>query len=233
MDRVKRSAYHSDFVDYIPTLAEDFNIMITKILRHGVLNFTLLSLSLGFTLPAHSEDTAEISPTTPKKESSMVHMQTNQGLIVIELDAEKAPLSTKNFTQYVEDGFYDGLIFHRVINNFMIQGGGYDKDYKEAKTRAPIQNEAKNGLKNDKYTIAMARTSDPHSGTAQFFINVGNNGFLDYPGQDGWGYAVFGKVVEGKEVVDKIKDISTGSGGIFPTDVPQTMVIIEKATVVK
>jgi cyclophilin family peptidyl-prolyl cis-trans isomerase len=205
--------------------------MIAKILRHGVLSFALLSLC--FALPAYSEDAENAQSTTPKKESSMVHLQTNQGLIVIELDAEKAPLSTKNFLQYVEDGFYDGLIFHRVINNFMIQGGGYDKDYKEAKTRDPIQNEAKNGLKNDKYTIAMARTNAPHSATAQFFINVGNNSFLDYPGQDGWGYAVFGKVVEGMDIVDKIKDIPTGSGGIFPTDVPKTMVIIEKATVVK
>ena len=205
--------------------------MIAKMLRHGLLSFALVGLC--FTLPAYSADKAETQPTTPKKESSMVHMQTNQGLIVIELDTEKAPLSSANFLQYVEDGFYDGLIFHRVISNFMIQGGGYDKDYKETTTRASIKNEAKNGLKNVEYSIAMARTGDPHSATAQFFINVGDNSFLDYPGQDGWGYAVFGKVVEGIDVVDKIKNIPTGSGGMFPTDVPQTMVIIEKATVVK
>ncbi len=205
--------------------------MIAKILRHGLLSFTL---SLCFTLPAYSADkAASPTPTTSKKESSMVHMQTNQGLIVIELDTEKAPVSSKNFSQYVEDGFYDGKIFHRVIGNFMIQGGGYDKDYKEAETRAPIENEAKNGLKNAEYSIAMARTNMPHSASSQFFINVSDNGFLDYPGQDGWGYAVFGKVVEGKDVVEKIKNIPTGSGGIFPTDVPQTMVVIEKATIVE
>jgi len=200
-------------------------------LKKLILSFALLGLC--FTLPAYSAEKTDKPASTPKKESSMVHMQTNQGLIVIELNDEKAPISSQNFLQYVKDGFYDGLIFHRVISNFMIQGGGYDKTYKETTTRAPIENEAKNGLKNEEYSIAMARTGAPHSATAQFFINVGNNGFLDYPGQDGWGYAVFGKVVQGMDVVDKIKAIPTGSGGMFPTDVPQTPVIIEKATIVE
>ncbi|MDM8547325.1 peptidylprolyl isomerase [Candidatus Venteria ishoeyi] len=160
----------------------------------------------------------------------MINMQTNMGTMVLELDADKAPETVKNFKQYVEDGFFDGTIFHRVIGNFMIQGGGFDEKYQQKETRAPIQNEAKNGLKNDRGTIAMARTGDPHSGTAQFFINVKDNDFLNYPGQDGWGYAVFGKVVEGLDVMDKIKSVATGSGGPFPTDVPQDMVIIEKVT---
>lgn len=166
------------------------------------------------------------------KEAKLVKMHTNLGTITIELDEEKAPKSVANFLEYVKSGFYEGTIFHRVIGNFMIQGGGFDKNYQQKSTRPPIQNEAKNGLKNVKYSIAMARTSQPHSASAQFFINVKDNAFLDYPGQDGWGYAVFGKVVEGMDVVDKIKGVKTGSGGMFPSDVPQEMVIIEKVTVV-
>ena len=156
---------------------------------------------------------------------------TNHGNFKVELDAEKAPKTVENFLAYVNSGHYNGTIFHRVINGFMIQGGGFDKDMREKPTKAPIQNEAKNGLKNEAYTIAMARTSDPHSASAQFFINVKNNGFLDYPGQDGWGYAVFGKVTEGTDVVDKIKAVKTTRSGMF-ADVPVEDVVVEKAEVV-
>ncbi|MFC3338587.1 peptidylprolyl isomerase [Paracandidimonas soli] len=162
--------------------------------------------------------------------SQRVTLQTNHGNILIELDAEKAPKTVENFLAYVNEGFFDGTVFHRVINNFMIQGGGFDTDMKQKPTKAPIQNEANNGLKNDRYTIAMARTSDPHSATAQFFINVSDNDFLNFtsPTPNGWGYAVFGKVVEGTEVVDKIKGVKTGNRG-FHQDVPAETVIIEKA----
>jgi len=140
----------------------------------------------------------------------MITLKTNMGDIVIELDEEKAPISSENFKQYVRDGFYDGVIFHRVIPNFMIQGGGFMPDMMQKATREPIENEAKNGLSNEKYTLAMARTMEPHSASAQFFINTKDNSFLDYPGQDGWGYAVFGKVVEGTDVVDKIEKVEIG-----------------------
>ena len=135
----------------------------------------------------------------------MITLKTNHGDIVLELDAENAPKTTENFIQYVKEGHFDGTIFHRVIGNFMIQGGGYAAGMKEKPTRAPIENEAKNGLSNLKGTIAMARTMDPHSASSQFFINVADNKFLDYPGQDGWGYCVFGKVTAGMDVVDKLK----------------------------
>lgn len=163
--------------------------------------------------------------------SQRVTLQTNHGDILIELDAEKAPNTVANFLTYVNEGFFDGTVFHRVINNFMIQGGGFDVDMKQKSTKAPIQNEANNGLKNEPYTLAMARTSDPHSATAQFFINVANNDFLNFtsPTPNGWGYAVFGKVVEGTEIVDKIKGVKTGNRG-FHQDVPAEAVIIEKAT---
>lgn len=157
-----------------------------------------------------------------------VELHTNHGTITLELDAEKAPKSTANFLSYVNSGHYDNTIFHRVISNFMIQGGGFAPGMQQKPTGAEIENEAKNGLKNDKYTVAMARTSAPHSATAQFFINVRDNDFLNYPGQDGWGYAVFGKVVEGTEVVDKIKDVATGRKG-FHDDVPKEDVVITKA----
>lgn len=168
------------------------------------------------------------STCTPLKDKPMVKLHTNHGVITIQLDKEKAPISSENFVKYVEAGFYNGTIFHRVINNFMIQGGGFTADMKQKPTRDPIQNEAKNGLKNDIYTVAMARTPNPHSASAQFFINVKNNDFLNYPGQDGWGYAVFGKVVEGMDVVDKIKVLRTGVKGGMP-DVPLEPVTVEKA----
>lgn len=159
----------------------------------------------------------------------MVTLKTNLGEIVLELDAEKAPKTTANFTQYVKDGHYDGTIFHRVIDKFMIQGGGFAIGMQQKATRAPIKNEANNGLSNLKGTIAMARTMDPHSASAQFFINVSDNKFLDYPGQDGWGYCVFGRVVSGIEVVDKMKSVDTTSR-MGHQDVPVQDLIIESAT---
>ena len=160
-----------------------------------------------------------------------VILSTNHGNIKIELEAEKAPKSVANFLAYVNAGHYNGTIFHRVIDGFMVQGGGFEPGMKQKQTNAPVENEAKNGLKNVPYTLAMARTSDPHSASAQFFINVKNNNFLDCPGQDGWGYCVFGKVVEGMDIVDKIKSVKTSRTGMF-SDVPVDDVIIEKAEVV-
>jgi peptidyl-prolyl cis-trans isomerase B (cyclophilin B) len=152
------------------------------------------------------------------------------GVITLELDAEKAPKSTANFLAYVNKGHYDRTIFHRVIDGFMIQGGGFEPGMTQKPTDAPIDNEANNGLKNDKYTVAMARTQAPHSATAQFFINVGDNGFLNHtaPSLQGWGYAVFGKVVKGTEIVDQIRGVKTGRNG-FHDDVPKEDVVIEKA----
>jgi cyclophilin family peptidyl-prolyl cis-trans isomerase len=161
-----------------------------------------------------------------------VSLKTSMGEIVLELYPEKAPKSVENFLQYVKSGHYNGTVFHRVISNFMIQGGGFDKDMNQKPTKAPIENEAKNGLKNEPYSVAMARTSAPHSATAQFFINVKNNSFLDYPGQDGWGYAVFGKVIKGTEVIDKIKAVETTSSAMH-RDVPAKPVVIESASIVK
>ena len=163
----------------------------------------------------------------------MVDLKTSQGTIRIELNPAKAPKSVENFLQYVKDGHFNGTIFHRVIDNFMIQGGGFDKSYRQKPTRDPIQNEAKNGLKNDLGTIAMARTSAPHSASSQFFINGKNNDFLNNANaQDGWGYTVFGKVISGMDVVTKISKTPTGPGGPFPTDAPREMVVIESATAV-
>jgi peptidyl-prolyl cis-trans isomerase B (cyclophilin B) len=163
----------------------------------------------------------------------MVELHTNKGKIVLTLNAEKAPNSVANFLDYVKSGHFDGTIFHRVINGFMIQGGGFDEDMNQKPTKDPIDNEAANGLKNKAYTIAMARTNDPHSATAQFFINVSDNDFLDFksPSGSGWGYAVFGEVTEGKDVVDTIKSVKTGNKG-FHQDVPVEPVVIEKAVVV-
>ena len=154
---------------------------------------------------------------------------TGLGIITLELDAEKAPKSTENFLAYVNKGHYNNTIFHRVIPGFMVQGGGFEPDMKQKPTDAPIDNEANNGLKNNNYTIAMARTQAPHSATAQFFINVADNDFLNHtaPSLQGWGYAVFGKVVKGTEVVDQIKGVKTGRNG-FHDDVPKEPVVIEK-----
>lgn len=163
----------------------------------------------------------------------MIKLNTNMGEITIELDFDNAPNTAANFQQYVEDGFYDGKIFHRVIDGFMIQGGGFDADMNESETRPSIENEADNGLKNEIGTLAMARTNDPHSASSQFFINVGDNGFLNHSGKNtqGWGYAVFAKVVGGTDIVDAIKAVKTGSHG-HHQDVPVEAVIIESAVVV-
>jgi peptidyl-prolyl cis-trans isomerase B (cyclophilin B) len=160
----------------------------------------------------------------------MIRLHTNHGIIGLELDAEKAPKTVANFIAYAEAGHYDNTIFHRVIDGFMIQGGGFEPGMKQKPTREPIENEANNGLKNERGSIAMARTSAPHSASAQFFINVSDNGFLDYPGQDGWGYCVFGRVAEGMDVVDKIRGVKTGRSG-FHQDVPVEDVIVERAEV--
>ncbi|GHU44726.1 peptidyl-prolyl cis-trans isomerase [Betaproteobacteria bacterium] len=162
-----------------------------------------------------------------------VKLTTNHGVIVLKLDAEKAPVTVKNFVQYVEDGYYDNTIFHRVIPGFMIQGGGFTPDMQQKDSRDSIENEADNGLKNKRGSIAMARTNDPHSASAQFFINVVDNDFLDFKAKtpSGWGYAVFGEVVEGLEVIDSIKKVKTGNKG-FHQDVPVESVVIEKAEVI-
>ncbi len=163
----------------------------------------------------------------------MVKLQTNFGTITLDLDTEKAPETVANFLQYVNDGFYNDTIFHRVIDGFMIQGGGFMADMMQKATRDMIKNEANNGLKNDAYTIAMARTPNPHSASSQFFINASDNGFLNFTAetQQGWGYCVFGKVVEGQDVIDKIKKVRTGNKGGHQ-DVPVEPVIIESAEVV-
>lgn len=162
----------------------------------------------------------------------MIRFTTNKGVIDIELDHEHAPKSSANFEQYVRDGFYDGTIFHRVIKGFMIQGGGFERGMKEKATRAPIENEAANGLKNNKYIIAMARTSAPHSASSQFFINVVDNDFLNHtaPNPQGWGYAVFGKVTAGQNVVDEIARVPTSTHGFYG-DVPVDDIVIEKAEI--
>src|SRR6056300_752302 len=151
----------------------------------------------------------------------------DHGVITIELDQDKAPATTENSLSYVVDGHYDGTVFHRIIDGFMIQGGGFGSGMQEKATKAPIRNEADNGLKNDQYTLAMARTQDPHSATAQFFINVANNDFLNHtaPSMQGWGYAVFGKVIAGTEIVDKLRGVATGRRG-FHDDVPKDEVVI-------
>jgi peptidyl-prolyl cis-trans isomerase B (cyclophilin B) len=168
------------------------------------------------------------------KESIMVELHTNHGVIKLELDADKAPKSVENFLNYVKAGHYDNTVFHRVIDGFMIQGGGFEPGMKQKPTQAPIDNEANNGLKNVKGSIAMARTNDPHSATAQFFINVNDNDFLNHssPTPQGWGYAVFGKVVDGLDIVDNIRKVKTGSKG-FHQDVPVDDVVIEKAVIVE
>jgi cyclophilin family peptidyl-prolyl cis-trans isomerase len=160
-----------------------------------------------------------------------VKLETSMGAITLELDEAKAPITVKNFEQYVKDKHYDGTIFHRVIDGFMVQGGGFTKDMKQKSVRAPIKNESKNGLKNDNYTVAMARTNVPDSATSQFFINVKDNDFLNYSNDANPGYAVFGKVVEGKDVVDKMRKVATANAGGHQ-NVPTSPLVIEKATIV-
>jgi peptidyl-prolyl cis-trans isomerase B (cyclophilin B) len=174
------------------------------------------------------------APVQAERRNTLVKLTTNMGEIVVELNEEKAPISSANFLAYVNDGFYDGTVFHRVIDGFMIQGGGMTEDLGMKKTKDPIQNEADNGLKNEAYTLAMARTQDPNSASSQFFINVKDNDFLNHTEKNlaGWGYAVFAKVVEGTDVVDKIKGVPTGKKGFYE-DVPKEPVIIEKAEVIQ
>jgi cyclophilin family peptidyl-prolyl cis-trans isomerase len=168
----------------------------------------------------------------PGSKAPRVELVTNHGSLVLELDPVKAPITTENFLRYVRDGHYDGLIFHRVIAGFMAQAGGYDAEFAERETRDPIQNESRNGLSNERGTIAMARTNDPHSASAQFFINLVDNQRLDgAPGR--WGYAVFGRITKGLDVLDEIGALPTGRGGPFPTDVPVRPVVIEQARVLE
>ena len=166
-------------------------------------------------------------------QAAHILMNTTVGPMTLELDADKAPKTVENFLSYVAKGFFDGTIFHRVINNFMVQGGGFTTDMEQKTTEAPIENEANNGLKNARGTIAMARTQDPHSATAQFFINVQDNDFLNHTGENmqGWGYAVFGKVTDGEDVLDKIRCVQTGSQAGHQ-DVPVEPIIIESVTVI-
>ena len=183
--------------------------------------------------PAADTPAKAPAKTPAKVAGSVVLLTTSMGEIKIELFDKKAPKSVANFLAYVKSGHYKGTIFHRVIDGFMIQGGGFDKSYTKKETRPSIQNEADNGLKNDRGTLAMARTPDPHSASAQFFINVSDNDVLNHRSKDeaGWGYCVFGKVISGMDVVNKIKDTPTGPGGPFPKDAPQTQVLITDAKV--
>ena len=198
------------------------------------MKYLLKSLTLG-TLMAISTQAAVGAATDPTGDNHpRILMETSMGNIVLELDRAKAPKSVENFVQYVQDGFYNGTIFHRVIKDFMAQGGGFTPNFAQKPTRATVTNEADNGLKNVRGSIAMARTNDPHSATAQFFINTVDNDFLNFsaPTARGWGYTVFGKVVEGMDVIDKIRTTPTGSGGPFPADVPATTVLIKKVSMV-
>lgn len=192
--------------------------------------FAVLLLTLTCTAQA-----ATPSPTTTEKgKNTMVKFDTNLGSFTLQLDAEKAPLTVKNFLDYVNSGFYSNTIFHRVMDGFMIQGGGFEPGMKQKPTNAPVANEANNGLKNDNYTVAMARTNDPNSATAQFFVNVTNNAFLNHtaPTAQGWGYCVFGKVVAGTEVIDAMRKVRTGNRAGHQ-NVPLEDIIITKAEVVK
>ena len=190
------------------------------------------TLFAGLTLGSAVVAAAPASPSAALDPTPHVALKTSMGEIVLELDQQKAPKSVANFLQYVKSGYYKGTVFHRVIDGFMIQGGGFDKNMKQKATKAPIKNEAQNGLQNVTYSIAMARTGDPHSATAQFFINVNDNGALDYPGRDGFGYTVFGKVVSGMDMVDKIKAVPVADKGPHQ-NVPVTPVVIESATLLK
>ncbi|VAX10773.1 Peptidyl-prolyl cis-trans isomerase PpiB [hydrothermal vent metagenome] len=190
--------------------------MLLRFATHCLLGFSLLGLMLG----------------TAAAEAPKVKIETNMGDIIVLLNAEKAPKTVENFLAYAKDGFYNDTIFHRVISNFMIQGGGFTTDYQRKPTRAPVENEADNGLSNKKGTLAMARTMDPHSATAQFFINTKDNNFLDFTSKSprGWGYTVFGSVIKGMDVVNRIRSVATGPGGPFPTDAPKESVIIKSIT---
>lgn len=196
----------------------------SAVTRHALALFVLLSLPIATTLADESS-----SPVV-NDGRTLIEMKTSEGMIVLELNKKKAPGSVENFLSYVESGFYDGTIFHRVIDGFMIQGGGFTSEFKQKDTQAPIRNEANNGLKNKRYTISMARTNAPHSATAQFFINTVDNDALDHTDASarGWGYAVFGKVIEGFDVVDSISGVVTGAGGPFSRDAPSTTIMIEK-----
>lgn len=208
----------------------------------------LLSLAFVFASSAALADQPKPSSTKPADAAKpaanvtapgtapKVLMHTSMGDITMELYPDKAPKTVDNFEQYVKEGFYNGTVFHRVINNFMIQGGGWTKDLQRKRTRAPIHNEANNGLSNLKYTVAMARTSDPHSAAAEFFINIVDNKRLDYTADTNgltWGYTVFGKVTAGQDVVEKIKAVQTGPSGPLPSDVPLTPVVIDKMEMVQ
>jgi len=196
--------------------------------------FSRLFLALGLVLALAVPGLAQSAPSGAAPTGKiLVKLETSKGDIVLELHKDKAPQTVANFLSYVKKGHYDGTIFHRVINGFMIQGGGFDVNMKEKPAGRPIKNEADNGLKNSLYSVAMARTSDPHSATAQFFINVKSNRALDHSGKtdSGWGYAVFGDVVDGKRVVDEIKGVRTGAVGMFD-DVPLQPVVIKKATII-
>ncbi len=208
-DKAVRTCYHRRHLSHGSHVMKHFSTLCTAI---------CLSLSSAV---------AAAAPT--------VLMTTSLGEITLELDAERAPNTVENFLAYVADGSYDGTVFHRVINGFMIQGGGFDKGYERRETRPPIENEADNGLKNERGTIAMARTQDPHSATNQFFINVVDNAFLDYQDSTtaGWGYTVFGRVVDGMDVVDKIREVATGPAGPFRKDAPAPPVVIESVQLLK
>lgn len=197
----------------------------------GLLTIAFLS-SAAANHHAKNKSDANNESTSTEIKNTMITIKTNMGDIQLELDAENAPLSTANFIQYAKDGHYDGVIFHRVIPNFMVQGGGFDAAMQQKPTRQPVVNEANNGLKNDKYTVAMARTQDPHSASAQFFINTKDNDFLNFSSEttSGWGYAVFGKVTAGMDIVDAIEKVETGQVGPY-SDVPKESVIIESVTV--
>ena len=205
---------------------------VLRLKRNTIFLFGLLMAV--FMLPSAQATSLSTKQGTSMSTNPQVLLKTNKGDITIELDAEKAPKTVENFINYVNAGFYNGTIFHRVINNFMVQGGGFEVGMAQKETSASIENEANNGLKNDRYTLAMARTNDPHSATAQFFINVADNDFLNHtnPTPNGWGYAVFGKVVDGIDVVDSIKGVKTGNKG-FHQDVPVDDVIIENASVIE
>ena len=201
--------------------------------RSFTIGFASLAIVAGSANFAFAQNVTSASAATHEK--PRVEIKTSLGSMVIELDPAAAPKTVENFLSYVKSGQYDGTVFHRVIKGFMIQGGGFSADMKEKSTKAPIKNEAemafKAGVKNDRGTIAMARTGDPHSATAQFYINHGNNDMLNFPSRDGFGYVAFGKVVSGIEVVDKIAEVATGNKGQYQ-NVPQTPVVIEKVTLI-